>query len=332
MVLIDVDIDLGIRDGHVNRNPPATTPTYALTNSDSFIEIFKTTGIQESRGFLIFRGITIPQFSTIDDATLSIGIQNAGYTPVTHTITVEAIKSNDPATPTSGTGGVKVFTGTKATANAQTTVPMTTQHTGGNFGTIATDVKNIVQELVNAFNYNNEKMFFTTKTSTINANRAEIYPFELGTGSQLANLTINFTSTQVCEPTSDISNVGAWEDTTFGNSDTNLFDELDEGAFTPDDDTSAVRSPESPQPADTFEVKLDPFCMDPLSSIDHKIKIRVRGGTDVKIQLFEGATLRAESGVFSPTNSYQTFEYTLSNVEADSITDYSDLRIRVVPQ
>ena len=330
MVLVDIDIDNLVRDGHVERNPATPSPTYGLTSFDSFMAIFKTTGIQESRAYLVFTGITIPQNSIIDDATLNMGIQITGTAPISHVLTVEAIKSNDPSTPTVGTGGVKVFTGTKATANAQTTVPATSQHIA-NFGAVAVDVKTTVQELVDAFDYNNEKMFFTVKTSTLVISRVEIYPFELGTGASIGNLVINYTPVQICVPTSDISNAGAWSDAQFGNGDTELWDELDEKIEFADDDTSAVKSPPNPQPTDTFEVKLDP-CIDPLLSTTHKIKIRVRGVTPIKIQLFEGATLRAESGTFNPTNTYQTFEYTLSGGEIDSITDYSDLRIRVVPQ
>ena len=53
---------------------------------------------------------------------------------------------------------------------------------------------------------------------------------------------------------------------------------------------------------------------------------------DVDVQLRQGAstliaTLAISSG--SLTTSYQTFSYTLSGAEADSITDYSDLRYRL---
>ena len=75
---------------------------------------------------------------------------------------------------------------------------------------------------------------------------------------------------------------------------------------------------------------------DPVSSIDHIIKFRGQatgsgGGEKVKVLLFEGATQRAISGKISLTRgSFNPFSYTLTAVEADSISDYTDLRIEIL--
>jgi len=314
-----------------------------------------------NREFYLFAGITITQGSTIQDATLTVpDLINLQVFPAT--ITVRAIQSVNPqfpvfATPfsrnTSGSfGNQPLWDRGKTTGNAapgaviQTLTVPTTQ-------TVATDtaidVTAVVQELITAFGFNNDEMMFRVGGKIITPGQ---YPtlqtrgqatFGTFLSGGISNITINFTppsfeeftidailSGVKCVPTSDISNAGAWEDTTFGNSDTNLFNELDE--LVPDGTGSAVRSITSPTISDTFEVQLGP-CTDPGISFGHKIRINARGGSgnQVKIQLFEGVVQIAESGNFVLSNSFQTFEYTLTQIEADSITDYADLRIRVVP-
>jgi len=74
---------------------------------------------------------------------------------------------------------------------------------------------------------------------------------------------------------------------------------------------------------------------DPVGNIDHVIKFRGQatgsgGGEKVKVVLFEGSTQRAISGKITITRgSFNAFSYTLTALEADSITDYTDLRIEI---
>jgi len=139
---------------------------------------------------------------------------------------------------------------------------------------------------------------------------------------------------QLAVPISDISNAGNWEDVSLGNNDTVLWDELDE--IDPDDTTSAVKSTSTPETTDTFEVGLDPVS-DPLKSNGHVISIRARAPVGAinqlafNAELYEGAVLRATTPRFVLTTSFQTFTYTLTTSEADSITAYIDLRIRIIP-
>ena len=74
---------------------------------------------------------------------------------------------------------------------------------------------------------------------------------------------------------------------------------------------------------------------DPLIGTGHDIKFRAKatgsgGGEKVRIRLFEGATQRALSGKISITRgSFNAYTFTLSIVDADTITDYTDLRIEI---
>jgi len=348
MVLVDVDITTGSDDGIAQKvryssNGSPTTTTYELETTQTQIEMTPEVGryiigtdpprtfSQDIRGYFLFKGITIPIGSTIDDATLNL----RGVSSSSGIARVYGRKTNYPTVPTGS--GTSIFTKPVATAFGTTTVPTTTT-TG--FGV---DMKSTIQELVNTFDYNNDNIMLimkpitpvlpTTPVSTSVSNSIQVDAFE-GIGTE-ANLIVNYTAPlvdlQLLKPISDISNTGAWEDVTFGNGDTELWDELNE--ITPDDDGSAVLSLINPTSADTFEVKLQ-STGEPPTDFNHKIKFRVRsnsGGGQIKAQLYQGTTLIAESPFETLTSSYQTFEYTLSGGEAGAITDYTDLRIRMVP-
>ena len=164
----------------------------------------------QRRGFFIFEGITIPQGSTINDATLTFDAYQASglvqgtvlarktASPVTYTATGSVgYGAEDPLR---GTGN---FTKPVATATNTFTVPTTA--TTNNHITKALDIKTMVQELVDAFDYNNDNMMFTIKaqdnppkppvttTPTFNYNkRFYLIPNESGTAT--TNLTINYTA------------------------------------------------------------------------------------------------------------------------------------------
>jgi hypothetical protein len=74
---------------------------------------------------------------------------------------------------------------------------------------------------------------------------------------------------------------------------------------------------------------------DPLSGIGHTIRFRMwtagSGAKErVQIQLYQGTTQIAVTGNEQSRGAWGQFSYTLTVLEADAITDYSDLRVRVV--
>ncbi len=314
------------------RNPTAT-PTSTVFSSFRF----------QSRVFFIFKGITIPISSIINSATLSFKVdtQNANYQ--TFTGTILGRKTASPTAYTTYNNPTPLFT--KPVADAQGTFTAT-YTTTTSLPLKQSDVKAIVQELVNTFDYNNDNMMFMAQQPTLRNvvppatvspnlsvdNGVNIPAYEQG-DDPLTNLIINYTpSGQACLPVSDISNTGAWEDVTFGNNDGELWNELDDPLQDSDGEGSAVRSIVPPLTSDTFEVKLQNDCFDPVASNAHIIRWTARGtGNQVKVQLFQGVTLIAESPTVALTEFFVDRTYVLSAGEADSITDYSDLRIRVVP-
>jgi hypothetical protein len=83
--------------------------------------------------------------------------------------------------------------------------------------------------------------------------------------------------------------------------------------------------------ASQFEVKLSSGG-DPVSSVGHIVRYRVSknatGTTNFTFNLMQGAVTIATWNENDVTEAYASGEYTLSAGEANSITDYSDLRIR----
>jgi hypothetical protein len=127
---------------------------YALYNSS----LGGSDTYKSRRGsFVRFSGITIPQGSTINSATLKIyeAIGNA-YNP---RITINAKKLNNPNNPTNA--NQVIFPATLATHNLVTTISLPDQYV--NFNVLA-----IVQELVSSFDYSNETMLFFIGKSMIN--------------------------------------------------------------------------------------------------------------------------------------------------------------------
>lgn len=131
---------------------------------------------------------------------------------------------------------------------------------------------------------------------------------------------------QFARPASDITREG-W----FPSIEPNLWDELDE--TTPDDDFTEI-SYVAIGDSSTFEIKLSAVA-DPLSSTGHILRIRRRDNSGVSnlfsaALLLQGTTTIKNLGVFGTGNDlWATETFTLSAGEADSITDYSDLRVRV---
>jgi len=80
------------------------------------------------------------------------------------------------------------------------------------------------------------------------------------------------------------------------------------------------------------EVALDTLT-DPSSSVNHVVRYRLgRSVTNrtltIVVRLIENATERASWTHTDPAISFGLFEQTLSGAQADSITNYADLRLR----
>ena len=118
--------------------------------------------------------------------------------------------------------------------------------------------------------------------------------------------------------------------TTAGFAPTPLYSALNETS--PDGTASEVTSTNNGG-NQTVEVKLGPVT-DPLSSTGHIISVYVKKTSSrssaMVFSLVQGTTVLASSGSTTLTTTYTQYDYTLSGAEANSISDYTDLRIRVV--
>lgn len=129
--------------------------------------------------------------------------------------------------------------------------------------------------------------------------------------------------------------IGAFKDDGDGTID--IFQAIDEVTF---NDADYVKSEKNPS-ASPYVTKLSTI-EDPESSSGHTVRFRYRknaaGGTqiDLTVELREGyvnegtpGTLIADSGLLANiTETFTAGNFTLSGVEADSITDYTDLYLR----
>lgn len=129
---------------------------------------------------------------------------------------------------------------------------------------------------------------------------------------------------QYGRPDSDIS-VGSWS----VQGTTGYYEAIDEVSAYDEDYIYTSTS------SNTCEVGLSNIT-DPQSSSGHIMRIRatytgtLRSSGSLQMQLVQGSTVIAG---FTPTlvrNTAVTFNYTLSSGEADNITDYSNLRFRMI--
>jgi hypothetical protein len=132
--------------------------------------------------------------------------------------------------------------------------------------------------------------------------------------------------TQYARPASTVT-IGTWTDQAGGT--TNIHTTLDE---TSADDADYVRSVLSPAGA-AYETALSSI-PDPASSTTHVLRYRLRkeaagNAMAVAVALMEGATQRAAWTESDIGTAWATVERTLTGGEADSITNYADLRVRL---
>lgn len=159
-VRIDPTITVGIsstaNDGYAIKSKFAgiTTNTVFTTANSSCRVSHRTSGalVVNGRSFFRFQGITIAQSTAITSATLKPFKSNMITTLVG---TILAKKLNNPVAPTNV---AQVFTpGTLAT-NQPTKAFTTAQNNVSNI-----NVTNLVQELINAFDYSSDEMLFFIK-------------------------------------------------------------------------------------------------------------------------------------------------------------------------
>jgi hypothetical protein len=149
---------------------------------------------------------------------------------------------------------------------------------------------------------------------------------EAATGTGTANdATVETVAGQSLAPATDITTTG-WTATGGTGSLASAIDE------SPANDADFVTSPANPS-SSVLEVQFE-AADDPGVSSGHQVDYRLRvlnaGSYSVTAALFQGGTqIATETRTTGLTSSFQTFTLTLSGGEADAITDYADLRLRV---
>lgn len=155
-------------------------------------------------------------------------------------------------------------------------------------------------------------------TATNNVNSALQKAFNV-THSIDSDLTDGALETTFGRPIEDIS-AGAWLPSTG----IDLYATIDEEVAS-DTDYNYTTS------TSTFEVKLTALA-DPAKSTGHTIYFRVPAGFSpagtLKVSLREGASTEIAVAHNGTVAADTTYNYSLSGAEADSITDYTDLRLR----
>lgn len=142
---------------------------------------------------------------------------------------------------------------------------------------------------------------------------------------------------QTAVPIADTT-LGNWTNGSFGTTD--IYTKIDEGVASPND-SDYIRTPAVPA-TEVYVCQLTALS-DPNSSSDHTITARLRkdtsgGGTiNFTVQLRESyvnegspGTLIATLTASDVTSSYVDYSYNLTGTEADSITDYGALYLRIV--
>lgn len=153
---------------------------------------------------------------------------------------------------------------------------------------------------------------------------------KLSYNSAQAFAQAGLSNAQIARPNSDVAK-GGWTDTTGGDSDGTLYDEINESVRS--DTNYAQSSSIIPviNPSDVWTTGLSSVT-DPQSSSGHIVSYvyRKSGGTstiNITTRLMQGGTQIATWTHNNVGTSFTLTEQTLTGVQADSITDYSNLRL-----
>jgi hypothetical protein len=131
----------------------------------------------------------------------------------------------------------------------------------------------------------------------------------------------------VLRPSADVTD-GTWTTDTGGSDLTSVLDEILAS------DADYVKSAESPVSADIATIALA-ASSDPTSSAGHIVRYRygkdAAGGDqiDLTVRLMQGAATIASWSHTNIADGWTQADQTLSGAEADAITNYSDLRVRL---
>ena len=124
--------------------------------------------------------------------------------------------------------------------------------------------------------------------------------------------------TQTIYPTADVS-VGGWSNPTWS---------------VVDDDSDADYSQAETRSGNQVVECHAGDLSDPASASDHVITVRAKYSTNnsrvgaIKVELYEGATLRATLPLTTLTTSFAAVTYTLSTAEANAMT-YADIHFKI---
>jgi len=143
---------------------------------------------------------------------------------------------------------------------------------------------------------------------------------------------------QFGRPSADTNNDGAWVDEAAGS--VNLWDGIDEVTA---EDTLFIESVSAPSAAPYVAALQDIVLEDPVSSSGHIVRYRYQknasGGATIglTVELRQGYVSEASQGTLIASsveadigNGFVSDSFTLAGGEADAITDYTDLYIRIV--
>lgn len=139
-----------------------------------------------------------------------------------------------------------------------------------------------------------------------------------------------YTAEVALTPDGDSANPGSWTDEGAGS--TNIFQSIDESVAGAPGDADYVQSPVDPSNAE-YEVSLSNIS-DPSTSSYHRVEYRyskdaAAGKTiELTVELRQGATVKASKVHSDISELWAKGSFDLTKAEADSITDYNDLRIR----
>lgn len=139
-----------------------------------------------------------------------------------------------------------------------------------------------------------------------------------GSASATATAAGTLTPNQSAAPIADIS-AGAWVPSTGGS----LYAMLDEAAA---DDGDYITAPVANSVAEVRLASMN----DPLASSSHTLRYRMMSpvSASIRITIMQGAVQIAQ-WTEATTPALTTYSHTLSGAEADAITDYNNLRVRL---
>jgi hypothetical protein len=154
----------------------------SINNAATVVYIGNGGGIFNVSGWLRFTGITIPQSSTINSATLKC-YAHGNWASINMKIKLDSRQTpGNPSTTAQVTNPTNVQGTVSTTVTYPTTYPFP-------WSLYSIDVTSLVQGLVNSYGYSNGEMVFYASTPTLGS--AKLYQRDLGT-SKDAELVIDY--------------------------------------------------------------------------------------------------------------------------------------------